>query len=312
MTDAYTSPSGADIDPSPVSYIARVTFDAKIDIKTIKIARRLDQTRRLYSDGDVMAEGTWDYMNPELVMMKNAEEREMNGYKVGREALVISSLTAVRLNEGPTVEEAMAKYELAGIVQGSVKVHKEQPSTPGVSVTCGGLLSIVNTGITSIRAGDLLYWDWPKVIGGTGSNKNNVDPGDFTAPPYYKSNKIPVVVRRFKFKDIAQRIPRIVQSYVQAGAAPNDVNGGKLVDELAKFIESIRRVSDGISDPTSARIALAILSSDVPTKERKARDDFLSSLMRLHNTVKNRVFARAVSNASPGVKVDVVWGNFRH
>ena len=334
MTDAYTSPAGADIDPSPVSYIARVTFDAKIDIKTIKMARRLDQTRRLYSDGDVMAEGTWDYMNPELAVMKNVEEREMNGYKAGREALVISSLTAVRFIEGPTVEEAMARYELAGIVQGSVKVHKEQPATPGVSITCGGLLSIVNTGITSIRAGDLLYWDFPKVVGGTGPDKNNVDHNDYTAPPYYKTNKIPVVVRRFKFLDIAQRIPGTVHSFIKAGGLTggvkaNDVNGGNLIDELEAFIlmaESVFTAAKAAKQGATARdVSLAILSESVYTaggaridtfslsnENRIVRDKFLSSLMRLHNAVKNRVFARAVSNAAPGVKVDIVWGNYRH
>jgi hypothetical protein len=143
MSDPYTSPAGADIDPSSVAYIGRVTFNAKPDHKLIKIARRVDTRDLLYEDAAVTEEGTWDFKNPDLAMMKRNDKRTMHNQRVGMEPIVISSVSGVMKREGGngggrggSVEarnaqrmNAMENYTLAGIVQGPVTVHKENATS---------------------------------------------------------------------------------------------------------------------------------------------------------------------------------------
>ena len=308
MSDPYTSPAGADIDPSSVSYIGRVTFNAKPDQKLIKLVRRVDTGKLLYKDAAVGEEGTWDFRNPELVMMKKQEIRQLNGGRPGQEAIVISSVSGVMRSEkkvggavdGTTIaeqqairENIMENYTLAGIVQGSVKTNRDNVSSQVVSITCGGLLSIVNTGPEPIRAGDLLYWDWPKLTADGAADKSS-----YTTPPYYKSNKIPVVVRRFKYSDITKRIPDEIAAGTDAG--------NKLVTGLISLASVL---GSNLSNANARNILRGV---GLTNAQKDELYEFFAGLLAVHNKYKDRVFARATSNAARGVKVDVVFGSYRH
>jgi len=210
MSEPYVFPSGRDQDTSPITPIGRVTFNARVDVQAIKMARRLPPNKRFYQDGDTQ-DGSWDYMNPELVLMKNVEHKEMGGHMAGRTPCVISSLCAILASEGTEADDIYEKYSLAGIVQGTVKVHGDVPSSAEVSVTCGGLATIINTCDETIRAGDWLYWAVPEKDG----TKSKID--SQSIPAYYKKGKIPVLIKRFKFADvksveqIAKKIPTTVK-----------------------------------------------------------------------------------------------------
>jgi len=312
MSDKYVSPSGRDMDVSPISQMGRVTVNCRVDIKAIKYARAAPSRALFYSDSAARDEGTWDFNKPELVVMRNAERLERSGRRLGRTPLVLSSLSALRSEDAETVDDAIALYELVGMVQGGVKVHLEQADSVDVSVTMGGLTSLVNTDIQHIYNGDLIYWDFPKRVGGTGPDKNNVNQSDFTKPAYYKPGKIPIVVRRFTYENAAKSIQATVGRFLLAGASvkATDANGGVFLNTLQALIDLARDTSDSAtSEELAERLAQA---TGEDAEERKIFKTFVAATMRLHSGVKNRVFFRSLSNAAPSTYVDGVFLSHRH
>ena len=312
MSDKFVSPSGRDMDESPISQMGRVTVNCRIDIKAIKLARRLPSNRLFYEDSAVRDEGTWDLNKPELAIMRNAEQLEMNGHRLGRRPLVLSNLSALRKDQASTLYDAIAQYELVGMIQGPVKVHMDRAEGVDVSVTVGGLMSLINTDIQPIYNGDMIYWDFPKLTA-----DKRADQSDFTKPAYFKPGKIPIVIRRFTYENSANTVARVVRDFAQAsrGTKPTKANGGLLVQTFVKMAALFRDTAD---DDDAANLLLGLIGLDgegVPQLSSAQKDvftDFLSQSLYLHRRVKDRIFARAYSNSAPGTHVDIVMNAYRH
>jgi hypothetical protein len=184
-------------------------------------------------------------------------------------------------------------------VRGSVKVHGQKPSTPEVSIKCGGVMTIRNTGREIIRAGDLLFWDFPRRLA-----NGKVDPSDFSSPSFAKDGKIPVVVRRYNYANSAAQVQQTVQQYIADLAATPSLkattaNGGKLITSLAALVNAVNTAGGASIEENVASVLGS--GSDVAVK-------FIAQLLAVECDVKNRVFARALSSAPPAHNVDIAYG----
>lgn len=301
MSQPYVSPDGASDDGngSPVAYIGSVVFNAKIAGKFLVIAQKSDQIALLYQNADLKTDGAFDFRNPELALIHLNQKSLMNNQKSSRTPFVISCLSAILKNEGGMPPQAangrytlkqlermrrkaMKNFALAGIVQGSVKVNTENPRAQEVSINCGGLMSIVNTGTQIIRAGDELYWDFPKI-----DQNGQADKTDYTTPPYYNDqNKIPVVVRRYKHEDAARMIP---------GEVEDETDDAKAMEAALTAL---------LAKVNASSVKEALLSDEMQA--------FVRPVMRVQGKLRSRIFATAKQSAAPGKKVAVVFGNYSH
>lgn len=300
MSSKYVTPHGRDMDVSPISQVGRVTCNARVDMKAIKLARRANKDSLLYQDSRTRDEGVWDFKKYELVLVRDERSDELNkGAFVGRVPLVISNLNSILTKDAATEEEVIEKYSLLGQVQASVNVHGDMPEGPEVSVSVGGLNSLLNTSTEPLYAGDLLYWDVIK------RQQNQADKTDYTRVSQYSpEGRNPIVVRRFTWKKAAEHGHGKLKSFSANQNQPKTMaNGGALFDVLAKVIASV-----SAKQGANAAAKLAAYLNDNESKEQILQ--LLEASCTVHKSITKRIFARCVTNAGVGSLVDIVPPNY--
>jgi hypothetical protein len=163
-----------------------------------------------------------------------------NRKKTGNSDLLVTSVLNGGFRPDQTVEEIIESIDVAGITTGPGLKYDSftDESDSGISLSIGGLTTIVNNGDKYIGAGDLVFWNLPSI-------KN----------PYDKSNngsrRITLSVEPYR-PDIHQVTESNLKCIISDPKLQKNESMGQIVQSAKLFSDTIR---------TSVILALHVLAS---------------------------------------------------